>query len=148
MKKHSYDILGQPILASAGCELVRIKEEYPALPDDICNWTYQGRTLAEYEALRQQYIVRLKENHKSDRLSDEDAEIFVKAAKWFAFQVVFEESYRIRFAKEVVISMLKKEKYTLEDITEILPYVDVREIKEFERKIREGKSDLEVLQYG
>lgn len=151
VKKHLYDYLCHTFTDSARRELMLIKEEYPMLSEDIRKWTYHGKSMSDYEVLRQQYVSQIRQTvgtHRKQELRIEATQLLMHAGRWYAFQFLFEEAYKERFAKEVVINMLRYGKFTVEDIEQILPYVDKEKILSIQDKIKSGVIDWEVITNG
>lgn len=124
--------LSQSFVNSAGNELTRIKSEYPYLYPDVYHWTFHGLTMGQYEKKRLEYIEEIKreEDERKEKIIYESAiQELRNAAKWFAFQMLFEDAYRDRFAIEVATNMLRDGRYTVKDIEKIVPYLDELKIE-------------------
>lgn len=127
-----YGSLSQSFVNSAGKELTRIKSEYPYLYPDVYAWTFHGLTMGQYEKKRLEYIEEIKtegDERKKKIIHESATQELRNAAKWFAFQMLFEDAYRDRFAVEVVTNMLRDGRYTVKDIVKIVPYLDELEIE-------------------
>ena len=148
MTKYLYDYLCHTFTDSARRELMLIKEEYPMLSEDVLKWTYQGKTMSDYEVLRQQYVTLIRQTEDTQRkqaLRIEAVELLMHAGRWYAFQFLFEEAYKERFAKEVVINMLRNGKFNIKDIEYVLPYVSKEQIVKIEQMLKDGINDWEVI---
>lgn len=148
MTKYLYDYLCHVFMDSARKELRLVKDEYPTLSEDVRKWTYQGKTMSDYEVLRQQYVEQIeqtKDAQKKERLRLEGADILMHAGRWYAFQLLFEEAYKEQFAREVIINMLRCGKFSADDIEHILPYVNKKQIENIEQMLKAGIDDWEVL---
>lgn len=148
MTKHLYDYLCHTFIDSANRELVLIKEAYPMLLEDVRKWTYHGKSMSDYEELRQQYVSKIRQTvdrHRKEELRIEVAELLMRAGRWYAYQLLFEEAYKERFAKEVVINMLRCGKYNANDIEQVLPYVTRYQVETIEQMLKDGINDWEVI---
>ncbi len=148
MTKHLYDYLCHTFTDSANRELMLIKEAYPMLSEDVRKWTYHGKSMSDYEVLRQQYVAQIRQTvdtHMRETLRNEAVDILMHAGRWYAYQLLFEEAYKERFAKEVVINMLRCRKYSADDIEQVLPYVNRCQIENIEQMLKNGINDWEVI---
>lgn len=151
MTKYLYDFLCHKVTESASRELILVKEDYPMLYKDVLKWTYKGETMEYYEELRQQYIQQIKEEKEikvKEEMRKEAVEQLRNVARWYAFQFLFEEAYRERFAREVAVNMLRDEKFDEKDIEQILPYVSKNKITVMQEMINSGVTDWEVITNG
>ena len=70
------------------------------------------------------------------------------AAKWFAFQFLFEEGSRQHLANEVTINMLRHGKFENKDIEEILPMMSQEKITAIKERLKKGVKEWEVITHG
>lgn len=148
MIKYLYDYLCHTFTDSTTRELMLIKEAYPMLSEDVRKWTYHGKSMSDYEELRQQYVTLIRQTvdtHRKQELRIEATELLMHAGRWYAFQFLFEEAYKERFANEVVINMLRCGKYSADDIELVLPYVNRAQIVKIEQMLKDETNDWEVI---
>lgn len=132
-----HEVLSQSFMNTAGKELARIKSEYPYLYLDIYDWTFYGLSIGQYEKKRLEYLEQIKQEgdeEKKKTIHESAIHELRNAAKWFAFQMLFEDAYRDRFAIEMATNMLRDGRYTVKDIVKIIPYLDESEIEKMKER--------------
>ena len=150
MNKYLYDVLCHDFVKSIHKETAFLEEEFPELTKDVQCWTYQGKGIYAYESVRQMFVALINKEtdaNKKEELRLIGAEILYKAAKWFALQGLLEEAYKDKISKELAINMLKNRKYQMEEVIEIMPYMDEKKLKELDKQLNVEKIRMEVLLY-
>lgn len=148
MKVKNVEILNMPMLKATQHKYMLLKAMYPNLAKDLQFWCHNGLDLGQYERMRKGLIAEVKEeinpNQKAEtiRLGAEELD---EAATWLAFQEICEDAFREKFAKEVVINMLKDEKVSLEDIQRYIPYISKEALIEMASNVRENIIKVEVM---
>ena len=139
------------MLDSIRKEITRIRKDYPNLHQDVLEWRYQGKSVSDFEILRQKWQMQIREEtdaNKKELLQREVVKQLQNAAKWFAFQFLFEEGSRQHLANEVTINMLRHDKFDDKDIEEILPMMSLEKIITIKERLKNGENEWEVITHG
>lgn len=148
MNKETYNILINCMTDSIRNEITRLRKDYPNLYQDVLEWRYQGKSVTDFEILRQKWQMQIREEidaNKKQLLQREATKQLQNAAKWFAFQFLFEEGSRQHLANEVTINMLRHDKFDDKDIEEILPMMSLEKIITIKERLKNGENEWEVI---
>ena len=151
MNKETYNILINCMTDSIRNEITRLRKDYPNLYQDVLEWRYQGKGVTDFEILRQKWQMQIREEidaNKKQLLQREATKQLQNAAKWFAFQFLFEEGSRQHLANEVTINMLRHGKFENKDIEEILPMMSQEKITAIKERLKKGVKEWEVITHG